>query len=97
MPTAHSAIESPVSQIRLECFTFSFRTIWHDEPDVPATEVQYATSDDGWVDAYQKRSLGPTHLVSEQFYDNGTRALVKRRLGEEEVSPESPQCFKDDD
>lgn len=70
-------------------FTFSFRTVWHDDPGVPATEVQYATSDGGWVDAYQKRSLGPTHFVSEQFYDNGTRVVVKRRLREEEVSPGS--------
>lgn len=88
---AHGALRSRVagSMNPTGIFTFNFRTKWHDDPYVPATEVHYTTSDNGFVDTYQKRSFGPTHFVSEQFYDNGTRGMMTRQLSEEEVS-ESP-------
>ena len=86
--SAHAALRQRVAGVSnpVGIFTFSFRTIWHDDADVPATEVQYQISDSGLVDAYQKRTLEPTHLISEQFYDNGTKRIAKRRLSEQEVS-----------
>ena len=89
---AHSALRNRVagSSNPVGIFTFSFRTIWHDDANVPATEVQYQVSDAGFIDAYQKRTLEPTHLVSERFYDNGTKRITKRRLSEQEVSPLPP-------
>ena len=86
--SAHGALRNRVAGVSNPSgiFTFSFKTIWHDDPAVPATEVQYYTADAEFVDAYQKRALEPTHLISEQFYDNGTRGIARRRLSEQEVS-----------
>lgn len=93
---AHGALRSRIAGTNnpTGIFTFNFRTIWHDDLNVPATEVQYATSDAGFVDAYQKRSFGPTHFVSEQFYNNGTRGMMKRQLSEEEVSDPTRRIFR---
>ena len=89
---AHSALRNRVAGVSnaVGIFTFRFRTIWHDDPDVPATEVQYNSPDAGFVDVYQKRALEPTHLISEQFYDNGTKRITRRRLSEQEVSQLPP-------
>lgn len=34
---------------------------------------------------YGKRSLGPTHLVTEEYHSNGTTQIVTRHLKDEEV------------
>lgn len=86
--SAHAALRNRVAGVSnpVGIFTFSFRTIWHDDPDVPATQVQYQVLNGEFVDNYQKRTLEPTHLISEQFYGNGTKRIAKRRLSEQEVS-----------
>lgn len=85
---ARSALRRRVAGVKnpVDIFTFSFRTTWHDDPTVAATEVQYFTGDASFIDGYQKRCLRPTHVVSELFYDNGTEGTIRLRLSEEEVS-----------
>lgn len=76
-------------------FTFYFKTLWDDDPSVPATEVHYYTANAEFIDTYQKRSLEPTYLISETFYSNGTIGRTKRRLNAREVrhSVSSPSKY----
>lgn len=90
--SAHSLLRNRVSGNGgnpVGIFTFHFKTVWDDGPDVPATAVEYYAqgSNDpvGFIDAVQRRSLEPTYLISESFYSNATMGRVKRPLTEREV------------
>lgn len=66
-------------------FTFSFKTVWRDDVLAEATIVHYHGEDAEFFKPYGKRSLGPTHLVTEKYHSNGTTQIVTRRLKDEEV------------
>lgn len=61
-------------------FTFHFRTEWKDEPDVPAAMVEWYDSDGEYLDAYQKRSIEPTHFVVDTIHANRTVKSERYRL-----------------
>ena len=90
--SAHGALRHRVAGVSSPTgiFTFRFKTIWQNDPDVPATMVEYYTAEAGFVDTFQKRVLGPTHLISEQSYGNGTKSIARHRLSEQEVSQLPP-------
>lgn len=69
-------------------FTFHFQTGWEDDQDAPATYVEWYDSVGGErLTIFSKRSIGPTHLVVDEFYSNGTTRTVRRELTEAEVRP----------
>lgn len=92
---AHQALRNRVGSTAnpVGVYTFHFQTKWHDDKDVAATEVMFYEQNAELMNVYQRGSLEPTHLVSEQFYENGTSTRVTRRLMGDEVCCSLPNRF----
>ncbi|MCJ1283616.1 hypothetical protein MMC26_002947 [Xylographa opegraphella] len=66
-------------------FTFHFKTVWDDDPDIPATQIEwYDDTEAEFLDNYQKRSIVPTYLVTDNLFENRTIQSVRHRLTEQE-------------